>query len=249
MGLVFSFIGLGYTLSECHTSLIWLFACSFLCFIVMILIGYYFSNVQAVEAPEPRSYHPEIKNVLTFPPSQHVPANSDFKIYATILDNYGEINNATLTYNNNKGGATQKIIMKLNNGTLSNGTFFGAIPGYSADYYGSNVSYNLTFRDNLNYVSNYSQWFVIHKDNYSPEAFYLGEYEIVRGFKTPIKARASDSESGIKNVTFYYFTNPPSLNSSIRMSLVQGDKWESDVRRYYPESKCGPYKIHFRLFH
>lgn len=223
--------------------------------ILTFFIGFYFSLTHAYGIDEPKLYHPEIRNILTFPPSHHASSDSDFKIYSTVLDKYSEIKNATLTYTDNKYNITHNLEMELINGTLSNGTFRAVIPKYSPQYYEYNISYALTFRDRLNYIGKYSDWYVIHKDDQKPKVDDYGAAsyfnEVTQGFTTTIQVGASDAESGIRNVTFYYRTNPPLLNSfagpfrdsnatnsiyygipwwtfsksSIRMSLVDGDKW------------------------
>ena len=224
--------------------------------LMVYVIPFSFYSAYSVKLQEPKVYEPDITNIMKFPPSRHVPADFDIIIYAKITDRYSDIKNATLTYADDRENISRNAKMQLINGTFSNGTFRGAIPGYTAQYYGSKITYRLNFSDQLNYTTNYSGWFIIHQDSYPPnikkvtkpstsDSRYIGDildtHNVVQGFNTTISIRASDLESGVKNVTFYYYhTNPPLLNSSIKMKLIDGDKWDGIYEGIIPKISQNP---------
>ena len=197
----------------------------------------------SVTLREPVIYEPEITNIMKFPPSRQVPADFDIIIYAKITDKYSDIKNATLTYADDRENNSRSVKMKLINGTYSNGTFRGTVPKYSNGYYGTNISYTLSFSDGLNYRSKYSDSFVVDKNTSPPKVDYYGNRytTFIQGYNTTLNFEASDYESGIRNATFYYHTVPPTLNSSVIMELVDGKKWHGIYEAIIPSLDINPY--------
>jgi hypothetical protein len=122
---------------------------------------------------EPGLYRPVIEYSQF--PKDPIPIESDVKVYAQILDFYGEVNRSSLAYSCEldgfgKNGTVHIVDMKLINGSLSNGTFVGVIPPmFNECGPEMRVNYALNIEDNLNYRSKVNDSYTIAVDTIGPE--------------------------------------------------------------------------------
>jgi hypothetical protein len=106
-------------------------------------------------------YSPEVK-IETIPNTAQPPPGSKVKIYAEVIDKYGEIQNATLFYHVEPDPSlvkepfmtySNKTSMNLVNGIKSNGTWLGILP---LELENSIVRYNVYLKDDMGYTYNSS---------------------------------------------------------------------------------------------
>jgi hypothetical protein len=106
-------------------------------------------------------YSPEVR-IEGIPNTAQPPPGSEVKIYAGVIDKYGEIQNATLFYKVEPDPSlvkepfmtySNKKSMNLVNGNKSNGTWLGILP---LELENSIVRYNVYLKDNMGYTYNSS---------------------------------------------------------------------------------------------
>lgn len=101
---------------------------------------------------EEKLYSPEVINVIRYP--KYPTVNSEIRIYANIVDKYGQIENSTLSFSFDEINYSNQIPMKLVNGTPSNGTYLGIIKPSSKNSENSTLHYKIYIGDNLGYQFN-----------------------------------------------------------------------------------------------
>jgi hypothetical protein len=197
----------------------WIFVIALALFIMTTILCFnslLSSFAAAIEKVDPyeikQHYSPELIYCSQDPthPDPHQPV----EIYANFFDKYSNIHNATLFYSINEDQQRGSEQMRLVNGIPSNGTYLGTIPPQNET---ATVNYHIEAKDELNYT--FISEFGIKE---SPEGFCQGEYNVtdlkILGFhptdepreykQVVISADIKDSDTGIKNVTLYYRTEP-----------------------------------------
>jgi hypothetical protein len=156
-------------------------------------------------------YTPEVTEVKIVP-DPPLP-NESIKIFARVIDKYGEVLNGTLSYSTGKWNTSNNIKMRLINGIYSNGTYLATIPGQEEN---TTVDYRLYFKDNLGYSYNYTnqQYIVpVLSNDTTPPNFVDVGAETGTTIRTPTELYAQIEDNSIsnlktlKNVTIFYFTS------------------------------------------
>jgi hypothetical protein len=135
------------------------------------------------------------------------PPYADVGIYGRVIDPYGKLMHAVLSYAIQPGDLIEKrhsfivprwsnITMTLINGIPSNGTYEGVIPAQRDN---TTVFYRAYFKDDLNYTSMLSN------------SYYVGDHKLLDILEFPsagreigISARLVDYDRDIRNVTLHY---------------------------------------------
>lgn len=175
-------------------------------------------------------YYPETYS-LDIPihqfPHQPIP-DSDVHVIADVIDNFGEIEDATLSYSTDNGKSWRALQMTLITGTRSNGTFLAIIPSQQLNIF---VEYRINFTDNLGYSGFSKGEYTVSKDITSP--IFVGEkpgyfpQDPAPWESVTVRANLYDGGSGVKNVTLYYTTDVNQGNySGVEMYRADGDKWQ-----------------------
>ncbi len=193
----------------------------------------------STEGYYPAIYEPEISayNFPHYPPPDH-----DAHVVAKVIDKFGEIINATLSYSIDEARTWYNIDMKLVHGTLSNGTFLGIIPGYQES---TLVKYKVYVEDQLGYFAFSNGEYAVSKDvtgPYSGDGSSFSPNNPASWESVTISSRLYDGGSGIKNVTVYYIAGESSRYTPVAMypvfkdesGNITGDKWQAQYRGFIP---------------
>jgi hypothetical protein len=166
----------GREIGAIEKRLVLCFSIFFLFFLFDLLL---FSESSYGQSPliNKQLYSPEVR-MEWIPNTAQPPPDSEAKIYAEVIDKYGEIQNATLFYKVEPDPSlvkepfmtySNKTSMNLVNGNKSNGTWLGILP---LELENSIVHYNVYLKDNMGYTYNssdkYKNSYHVVKDGNGP---------------------------------------------------------------------------------
>jgi hypothetical protein len=185
---------------------------SALVFLVILIAATPGQNTYAIER-----YHPEIADKKIVPQWPNPYSNTEIVI--TVLDRFGEIQNAFIVYSTDNWRTNSTQQMKLANGDLSNGTFVGVIGQQTP---GTVVQFKVSLEDNLGYSIDYIDHYATEEDRLAPALTMPSFFPYQPGPKDDILVRtmATDEESGIRSAVLTFSTTDQDYHGPTSIEML-----------------------------
>ena len=188
-------------------------------------------------------------------------------VYVKVVDIFGEIRNATLSYFMDDENKSNILQMDLFYGNRSNGVFYGSIPSLNNTYW-TDVSYMIVLEDDLGYSKTYEGSFQVDGKVTINELRInnQSEVETIEPNKTvSVQADLTTFNTALENVTLYYTTDydfiseEPVYFTSLTMNhtseeeisdvVADEDEENSGGLMETYEGKMGPFLEHNKVYY